>query len=245
MNIRNCFWALIVAVILTACGGGDESIGYTPAPATKATTPTPTRKAATVTGGNAVAIHLYQALYGMALSNALLLDYASQANNDASLFAKNLADRFASTSHAGLAKLVLDNLGVNAASVPAINSKGESEYALLLDAVKQLFAFYPTMRGQVILNMTNLLAELGSDVTYGAAAVAYNSQATANLTYSSNTWNSDTKASVSQDVACSVQRNNYGDVPYPAEYLGAFPIPAPTGRLPTSVVRSMAFLDNK
>jgi hypothetical protein len=238
--------AMVLNSLLTGCGGGaDAVISYSaPASIIKTVAPTPIKKATTVTGGNAVVIHMYQALYGMAPSNGLLLDYAFQANNDASTFVKNLTDRFASTSHADLAKLVLDNLGVTPTTVPAINAKGESEYALLADAVKQLFAAYPTMRGQVIVNMTNLLSGLEGDATYGATAVAYNEQARANLAYSSNTVNSDTKATSSQTVACSVQRNSYGDVPYPAEYLGAFPIPAPTGRLPTSVVRGMAFTDD-
>ena len=146
---------LLVVVAVSACGGGTEPSASPVVPSLKANVPSPAKKASTVTGGNAIAIHMYQALYGMAPSNALLLDYASQANNDASLFAKTLADRFTTTSHADLAKLVLDNLGVTPTTVPAINAKGESEYALLADAVKQLFAAYPTMRGQVILNMTN------------------------------------------------------------------------------------------
>ena len=110
---------LLSSLVLVACGGGTGLNGSLPVPAIK-TTVLPVKKAATVTGGNAVVIHMYQALYGMAPSNALLLDYAFQANNDASLFVKNLTDRFASTSHADLAKLVLDNLGVTPTSVPAI-----------------------------------------------------------------------------------------------------------------------------
>ena len=202
---------LLSSLLLVACGGGTEPTASLPVAAIKATV-LPVKKATTVTGGNAVVIHMYQALYGMAPSNALLVDYAFQANNDASTFVGNLTDRFAATSHANLAKLVLDNLGVTATTVPTINAQGESEYALLLDAVKQLFAAYPTMRGQVILNMTNLLAALESDITYGKAAGVYNGQAKANLAYSSNTANGGTKASVSMDVTCSVQKNSYGDV---------------------------------
>ena len=233
---------LFSSLLLVACGGGTEPTASLPVAAIK-TTVLPVKKATTVTGGNAVVIHMYQALYGMAPSNALLVDYAFQANNDASTFVKNLTDRFASTSHADLAKRVLDNLGVSPTTVTAINAKGEGEYALLLDAVKQLFTAYPTMRGQVILNMTNLLAGLESDATYGATAAIYNVQARANLAYSSNIANSSTTASSSQDVVCSVQKNNYGDVTYPPEYLGAFPIPMPNGRLPSSIVRTMNLQD--
>ena len=239
-----CIVEFMIAAALVACGGGTEPFASPPVAAIKATAPAPAKKATTVTGGNAVVIHLYQALYGMAPSNALLIDYGFQATNDASLFAKNLTDRFTTTSHADLAKLVLDNLGVTATTVPAINAKGEREYALLLDAVKQLFAAYPTMRGQVILNMTDLLAGLESDATYGGAAIAYNSQAKSNLAYGSNSVNTDTKVSSSQDVACSVQKNNYGDVAYPPEYLGAFPIPTPTQKLPANVIRSITLKDD-
>jgi hypothetical protein len=184
----------LISLALIACGGGTEPFASPSVAAIKATAPAPAKKATTVTGGNAVVIHMYQALYRMAPSNELLLDYAFQANNDASTFVKNLTDRFATTSHADLAKLVLDNLGVTATSVPAINAKGQSEYGLLLDAVKQLLAAYPTMRGQVILNMTNLLAGLETDATYGTAAATYNVQSTANFLYSSNPANSVTAA---------------------------------------------------
>ncbi len=240
------FVALICTSVLVACGGGSDtnSVSTSTAPVIKTGVPTPVKKATTVTGGNAVVIHMYQALYGMAPSNALLLDYSFQANNDASTFVKNLTDRFASTNHTDLAKLVLDNLGVTPTTVAAINAKGESEYALLLDAVKQIFSAFPTMRGQVILNMTNLLAGLESDATYGAAAVAYNGQAKGNLTYSSNAANSNTAASSSQDVACSVQGNNYGDVAFPSEYQGTFPMPTPIGRLPPTMTRSIALKDD-
>lgn len=169
---------------LAACGGGSE-----PAASLKTTVPRPVLKVATVSGGNGVAVHMYQALYGKAPSNAMLMDYAAQAAADPSAFAKNLESIFANTSHAALAKQVLDNLGVTAATVPAVNSSGQSEYAILLDAVQTIFSVYPTMRGQVILNMTNLLAGLEADGTYGAAALGYNNQAAVNLTYSSNTAN--------------------------------------------------------
>ena len=176
---------LLAVATIAACGGGTEPIASPPTPSIKANVPAPAKKASTVTGGSGVAIHMYQALYGMAPSNALLVDYAFQSDTDAPTFAKNLTDRFAATSHADLAKLVLDNLGVTPATVPAVNGKGESEYALLLDAMTQIFGVYPTMRGQVLLNLTNLFAGLEGDATYGAAAISYNDQASSNLAYSS------------------------------------------------------------
>ena len=237
MKLIRVFTAVICTSVLVACGGGSDTASV---PRTTAVV-TPTKKATTVTGGNAVVIHMYQALYGMAPSNALLVDYAFQANNDASTFVKNLTDRFASTSHADLAKLVLDNLGVTPTTVPAINAKGESEYSLLLDAVKQLFGAYPTMRGQVILNMTNLLAALESDVTYGAAAVAYNGQAQSNIGYSSNDANTSSALSSSQEVACTYVKP--ATITYPSEYNGTSPIPTPIGKLPATLTRIVGLKD--
>lgn len=176
---------LSVVVVISACGGANE-------PSTLI--PTPVKHAATVTGTSGIVVHVYQALYGMAPSNAMLISYTAQATTDASAFAQTLESNFRNTSHAVLAKQVLDNLGVTATTVPAINATGQSEYALLLDAVTQIFSAFPTMREQVILNMTNLLEGLESDATYGPAAVAYNTQAAANFAYSADSVNSGPQA---------------------------------------------------
>lgn len=227
--------------MLAACGGGGESISLPPSPAEKATVPAPVKKATPVTGGNAVVIHMYQALYGMAPSHALLIDYSFQANTDASLFAKNLTDRFATASHADLAKAVLDNLGVTATTVPAITAKGESEYALLLDAVKQLFAAYPTMRGQVILNMTNLLVGLESDATYGTAATAYNSRTDTNFSNTATYSVPTDLAKVAYPDSYQTTTNSISDVntdpckldstviTYPQSWTGNYALPKVTG----------------
>ena len=177
---------LLSAVFLVACGGGYE----TPVAIIKTSVPHPVAKAATVSGGSAVAVHMYQALYGMAPSNAMLIAHTAQATADPAAFARTLASNFASTSNTALAKLVLDNLNVTAATVTAVNGQGQSEYAILLDALGQMFAFYGAeARGQIILNATNLLAGLETDVTYGVTAASYNNQATANYSYSSNSVN--------------------------------------------------------
>lgn len=184
--LRRWSLLLLAALALAACGGADQPVPSPAKPVIKAGIPRPVVKAATVSGASGVVIHMYQALYGKAPGNAALLQYITQANADAGAFARQLESNFSGTSHAGLAKLVLDNLAVTAATVPAKNSKGESEYSVLLDAVQQVFSVYPTLRGQVILNMTNLLAGLEADATYGVAAINYNNQAQANLAYSSD-----------------------------------------------------------
>jgi hypothetical protein len=177
---------LLISLVLVACGGG----GQTPVAVIKTSIPHPVANAATVSGGSGVAVHMYQALYGMAPSNATLSVHTVQATSDPSAFARTLTNNFASTSSTALAKLVLDNLNVTATTVTAVNAQGQSEYAILLDALGQMFAFYGAdARGQIILNATNLLAGLESDPTYGATAVSYNNQASVNFSYSSNSAN--------------------------------------------------------
>lgn len=128
---------------------------------------------------------MYQALYGQAPSNALLTSYTAQATADASGFAAGLAGSFASTTSAALALRVLTNLGITATTVTAPGS-----YTTLLSAAQQAFDGYGVAsRGQIILNVSNLLARLEGDVTYGVAAAGFNNQATANLAYGANTSN--------------------------------------------------------
>ena len=180
------FALLLCAIILAACGGGDQ----TPVAVIKAGVPHPVANAATVSGGSAAAIHLYQALYGMAPGNVALIAHTAQATADPAAFARNLANNFAGTSSTALAKLVLDNLGVTATTVAAVNGQGQSEYAILLVALGQMFTVYgPNARGQIILNATSLLAGLESDASYGGVALTYNHQASANYAYSSNPTN--------------------------------------------------------
>ncbi len=177
---------MMIGAALVACGGGAEE---PVASVVTVSLPRAAANAALPGGGSSVAIQVHQALYGTAPGNAMFLEYSTQAATNPSAFAMKLESNFAKTSHAALAKIVLDNLGVTAATVSAKNVQGQSEYALLLAAVEQLFATYPTMRGQVIMNMAGLLAGLEADPTYGAAATAHNRQAGANLSYSSSASN--------------------------------------------------------
>ena len=140
-------------------------------------------------GNSEVAIHMYQALYGLAPSNSLYDSYVSNINaTSPAAFAAGMAGNFNSVSDAALATQVLTNLGITATTLTATpGSTAAQSYTAISNAVAQLFGAYPTMRGQVILNMTNLLGNLEGDATYGAAATAYNQQATADLIYASNT----------------------------------------------------------
>ena len=143
-----------------------------------------------ISGSSAVAIQVYQALYGRAPSNALLNSYTAQASANpqqtsaqaASAFANDLAGGFSTTTNAALALQVLNNVNITATTVTAPGS-----YATLLSALEAAFlGFGPASRGQIILNLTNLLAKLEGDATYGVAATGFNNQAYANFVYGSN-----------------------------------------------------------
>ena len=188
--------------MLVACGGGGETASV----ATQNSVARPVANAARVSGAGGVAVHMHQALYGLAPSYASLNNYTMQANADASAFAKNLTDAFAATSDTALAKLVLNNLGISASTVPAVNLQGQSEYGLLLEALGQLFAYYGTAaRGQIILNATNLLVDLENDGTYGGAAIAYNKQASANFAYGTNPANTLAALALPNNETITVQ----------------------------------------
>jgi hypothetical protein len=130
---------------------------------------------------------MYQALYGMAPSNVMLSSFTAQAAVDPTTFARSLVAPFANTSSSALAKTVLKNLNITPATVNV------ASYDLLLDAVGQIFDAYGlNARGQIILNLTNLLANLESDVTYGQAAQQYGQQVNVNLAYSTDARNLST-----------------------------------------------------
>jgi hypothetical protein len=117
----------------------------------------------------------------------MLAAYTTQATSNAPAFAASVASGYARISDANLALMVLNNLGITASSVPAVNAQGQSEYTLLLDALGQMFAYYsPTLRGQIILNATGLLANLENDPTYGPVAINYINQTWVNFNYATN-----------------------------------------------------------
>ncbi len=137
------------------------------------------------TSAAGVVIQVYQALYGKAPGYTDYSTYLAQASSSNQVFANALVANFASTSDKALALLVLNNLGITATTVTQSGS-----YAALLSAVEQIFAAYGSAaRGQILLNMTTLLAGLSSDVTFGVAATTYSSQVQANYSYSATSTN--------------------------------------------------------
>ena len=171
--------ALLLSHILVGCGAGPDAAD------SGSGTPMKTPLAVSSTSTAGVVIQVYQALYGKAPGYADYSSYLAQASTSNQVFANALVAKFASSSDKALALLVLNNLGITATTVTQTGS-----YAALLSAVEQIFAAYGSAaRGQILLNMTTLLAGLSSDVTFGVAATTYSSQVQANASYSATSTN--------------------------------------------------------
>jgi Ca2+-binding RTX toxin-like protein len=129
-----------------------------------------------------VAIRLTAAFYGVAPSNATLNSYKAEVARVGEMaFARNLSSAFDNLTNAQLTATVLNNLGVSAASI------GAAGFAALEPALTTLFGAYAkSERGQIVLNITRLLAGLEGDVTYGSAAATWNTRTDAAFAYSSS-----------------------------------------------------------
>jgi len=119
-------------------------------------------------------LNVYQALYGKAPSYALFADYkATVSSSSTATFAQQLASGFKSLTGPEFANLVLSNLGIND--------------PVLATAFGQLLDGYGlASRGQILVNMTSLLAGLENDAKYGAVAKSFNAATDANFAYASS-----------------------------------------------------------
>ncbi|MGE4239899.1 beta strand repeat-containing protein [Ramlibacter sp.] len=142
---------------------------------------------AQIFGAPATAIQLYQAFFGAAPSNPLFTNYVGVIGASSPIaFALTLGNQFATVSDADLASRVLTNLGITSTTVPA------ASYTALLSALTQAFAAFPTQRGIVVTNLTNILTGLESDVTFGSVSQVFNQSVTASYVYASNSQNTQT-----------------------------------------------------
>jgi RTX calcium-binding nonapeptide repeat (4 copies) len=116
-------------------------------------------------------ITLNAALKGYAPSNEVFNTEVATAALGVNAYANGMVS--SSMSDAALSALVLGNMGL----LPNAD---------LDTALAQVFALYPTQRGQVILNLASLLSGLAGDATYGAAARAWNAQSGQAYAYSSD-----------------------------------------------------------
>ena len=132
---------------------------------------------ATIIGNPAVVTGLYQAFNGKAAGyNTYTNNLAYAAQNGPAAYAAEIGKGFYTVPAATLADSVLKNVGI--------------DNAVLEDALVQIFTAYPVQaRGQIVLNLINLLSNLEADATYGAAAVAWNKTVASNNAYSNNPTN--------------------------------------------------------
>jgi len=139
---------------------------------------------AQIFGSQATAVQLYVAFYGSSPSNPIYNNLVSTINGtSASSLAAQIGTSFSATSDAVLASTILTNIGITAGTTNQV------AYDALLSALTQVFAAYPTSRGQVVLNLVNILTTLEGNATYGVAAAAWNNTTTNAYTYASNTAN--------------------------------------------------------
>lgn len=143
---------------------------------------------AQVFGAQATAVELYIAFYGAAPSNPIYNNLlAVEGASSPQALALTIGNQFATTSDADLAKMVLTNLGISAATT------NQTAYDALLAGLTAAFGAYPTARGIVVLNLANILTTLETNATYGGAAQTFNQSVTNAYVYASNTNNTQTQ----------------------------------------------------
>jgi V8-like Glu-specific endopeptidase len=105
------------------------------------------------------ALATYRAFYGVAPGTDNARDLVARVGvGGVPAYAASLASDFAAAPSDQLARLVLDDLGIRASTLGGATPT--ASYNALLDAVTSVFTWYPDARGQVVLNMVNLLAGL-------------------------------------------------------------------------------------
>ena len=182
---------LLAASVLTACGGGaDGPVAIAKPNILQQLQVAKPVKMAALQGANGKAIWLYQALYGKAPSNAMLVSYVNQiGTSDGSTWADAMAADLKAMSNADLAALVLNNISVAPATLntTATFGTGQQAYDALKSALTDYFNWTGiTRRGTVVLQLATIIAGMEGETqfgVYGNAAVAFNKQSTANLNY--------------------------------------------------------------
>jgi len=126
-------------------------------------------------------IGVYSAFYGSAPSSTVYAsELAAYSSGTASSYAADVAGRFAGTPNQALAGTVLANLGVTAQTTGGYTPT--DSFNLVRDALTIYFDAFPTAKGQVVLNLVNLLANLERDQVWGQAAIQFNSTLAARYT---------------------------------------------------------------
>lgn len=148
-------------------------------------------------GNPATVLKTLEAFFGVAPSNAVYSNNLSFVEaNGASTYARTIANNFNGVSNAVLAGSVLGNLGISSATTNPV------AFPALLNALTQAFDAFPTERGQVVLNLVNILSTLEGNATYGAVALVFNDTITASAAYSTNPANT-----ISSDIKPTQDRS--------------------------------------
>ncbi|MBC5764565.1 hypothetical protein [Ramlibacter albus] len=153
---------LAAAIALTACGGGSDVVS-----SSTLSSPRPVPQAQQA-GSTATSeqVRVFVALRGRAPTSA---EFATFGTQSGAALGTTLAATLAGTPDTSLSTTVLANLGVTAQTVPP------ASYTILQDALAQFFAAYGSAsRGVIVNNLAGLLANLATDVTWGAPARAFN-----------------------------------------------------------------------
>jgi hypothetical protein len=127
-----------------------------------------------------LAMGVYRGLNGAAPNPAAYSQaISSLASGTASAYAIGSGAGFATQSGEAFTNTVMANFGITPTSVPA------ASYTALKDALVLIFTLYAGARGQVVLNMTSLLAGRESDTVFGGVARSWNARVNADLTAAS------------------------------------------------------------
>lgn len=123
-----------------------------------------------ISGAPAIAVQIHRIFNGAApTATQYQSSLTTIGAGNASSYATSVANGFAGVPSATLAATMLGNLGISSSTIPA------ASYTVLADAITLMFDTYgASARGQIALNMVNILTTLESDVTYGAVAKAFN-----------------------------------------------------------------------
>lgn len=137
---------------------------------------------AQIFGNEALAVQLYLAFNGVAPSNPIYQNNLSVIQTSgAQALAQAIGNTFANVAPASLTTTVLTNIGITAATTNQV------AYDALVAAGTQIFTAYPTTsRGQIVLNLINILVNLEGNATFGAAAAAFNNTTLGSFIYASN-----------------------------------------------------------
>jgi hypothetical protein len=132
-----------------------------------------------VTGNARTIIGVSEAFYGFGPGAAQYsASLATVAGQGASAFAIGVGQAFSAAPSATLARDVLAHLAVETNTLGGTDPA--ASYAAILDALATIFSVYSDARGQVALNLVNLLAGLESDAVYGQVAATVTNRLTMN-----------------------------------------------------------------